>query len=186
VEAGQQSRLTIELVPQSCWFSNVRKQVPPREWDRIRRQVYERANHRCEVCGGRGTRHPVECHEVWEYDEAAGVQRLLRMIALCPACHEVKHIGLAGVKGRGEIAEAHLATVNGWTPDTAARHVSEAFAVWRARSRQSWSLDISSLEIYGVEPAIIAAAGEPSAEDRSKAVARDIGKRARPGNQSLS
>jgi hypothetical protein len=97
-------RLTIELVPRTCWFSNVRDQVPRGDWDRIRREVYERAGKRCEVCSGRGSRHPVECHEVWEYDETAHVQRLVRMIALCPACHEVKHIGLAGLKGRGEQA----------------------------------------------------------------------------------
>jgi hypothetical protein len=185
VEAGREPRLTIELVPRSCWFSNVRKQVPPREWDRIRSQVYERAGRRCELCGGRGSRHPVECHEVWEYDEAANVQRLVRMIALCPACHEVKHIGLAGVKGRSQIAQAHLAGVNGWTPEIAARYVDEAFALWLTRSRRSWSLDISSLKAYGVDPTTIAAASKPSAEDRSRAVARDLAERAQPDNPSL-
>jgi hypothetical protein len=107
------------------------------------------------------------------------------MIALCPACHEVKHIGLAGIKGRGEIAQRHLAEVNGWTPGMAARYVDEAFAVWRTRSRRSWSLDISSLEAYGVDSGTIAAASRPSAEDRSKAVARDVAARARPDEPSL-
>lgn len=164
-------RLTIELVPQTCWFSNVRDQVSRQNWDRIRTQVYKRACHRCEVCGGRGSRHPVECHEVWAYDDTAHVQRLVRMIALCPACHEVKHIGLAGVKGRGEQASAHLAEVNGWTPHVAARYIDQAFAVWRKRSAQSWSLDVSALTTYGIDPAIVADANAASAKDRSRQAA---------------
>lgn len=58
--------------------------------DRLRRQVYQAAGDRCEICGGRGTDHPVEAHEVWAYDDTTLVQRLLRMTALCRACREVK------------------------------------------------------------------------------------------------
>lgn len=161
-------KLTIELVPRTCWFSNVRERVSRQDWDRIRSQAYENAGHRCEVCGGHGSKHPVECHEVWEYDETAGVQRLVRMIALCPACHEVKHIGLAGIKGRGDAACAHLAAVNGWTAAGASRYVEEAFAVWTARSDRAWSLDVSALASYGVDPAIIVEASEMQAENRAQ------------------
>jgi hypothetical protein len=160
-------RLTIELVPSTCWFTNVRDQVSREDWDRIRSQVYERAGHHCEVCGGRGSKHPVECHEVWEYEEAERVQRLVRMIALCPACHEVKHIGLAGIKGRGEIAAAHLAEVNHWTAQVTARYIDQAFAVWRERSDRTWSLDVSALAAYGIDSAIVAEANGTSAKDRS-------------------
>jgi hypothetical protein len=164
-------RLTIELVPRTCWFSNVRDRVSREDWDRIRKQVYKRAGHRCEVCGGRGSRHPVECHEVWEYDETTGVQSLTGMIALCPACHEVKHMGLAGIKGRGEIAAAHLAEVNGWTSQVTAAYIDQAFAVWKDRSNRTWSLDVSALSAYGIDPAIIADANGTSAEDRSSRAA---------------
>jgi len=181
MEVGDPPRLTIELVPQTCWFSNVRDQVSPQDWDRIRRQVYENAGRRCEVCGGRGSRHPVECHEVWEYDEAAGAQRLVRMIALCPACHEVKHIGLAGIRGRAELAREHLAQVNGWSSDVAERYIQEAFATWRSRSARAWSLDISNLAAYEVDPALIAETGEASAGDRARSVASTVDQRARRG-----
>lgn len=164
-------RLTIELVPRTCWFSNVRDRVAREDWDRIRKQVYERAGHRCEVCGGRGSRHPVECHEMWEYEEATGVQRLVRMITLCPACHEVKHIGLANIKGRGEIAAAHLAEVNGWTPQVAAVYIDQAFDVWIERSDRTWSLDVSALAAYGIDSPIIAEANKASAKDRSQRAA---------------
>ena len=161
----------MELVPQTCWFSNVRDRVSREDWDRIRMQVYEHAGRRCEVCGGRGGKHPVECHEVWEYDDTTAVQRLVRMIALCPACHEVKHMGLAGIKGRGEIAAAHLAEVNGWTPQVTAAYIDQAFAVWGDRSDRAWSLDVSALAAYGIDPRIIAEANGTSAQDRSQRAA---------------
>ncbi len=63
------TQLTVELVPRTCWFSNLRSELSKEEWDRLRRPVFERAGNRCEVCGGKGTQHPVECHEVWEYDD---------------------------------------------------------------------------------------------------------------------
>jgi hypothetical protein len=175
-------RLTIELVPQTCWFSNVRDQVSRTDWDRIRSQVYAHAGRRCETCGGRGRKHPVECHEVWEYDETARVQLLVRMVALCPSCHEVKHMGLAGLKGRGEQASAHLAEVNGWTPQVTARYITQAFAVWEERSDRMWSLDVSALATYGIDPMTIAKANGTSAKDRSLTAAA-VTTKVRPSEQ---
>ena len=102
------ARLTIELVPRTSWYSNVRSNVSEAEWDRLRRPVYHRAGSRCEICGGRGQKHPVECHEVWLYDDAAGIQRLVDLIALCPSCHGVKHLGRSHVKGGGDEAIEQL------------------------------------------------------------------------------
>ena len=76
------TRLTVELVPSTCWFTNVRSHVSRAVWDRLRRQVAEAAGGRCEVCGGRGRRWPVECHEVFSYDDDERVQRLERLVAL--------------------------------------------------------------------------------------------------------
>jgi len=61
--------LTVELVPSSSWFSNVRSNVSKKTWDFLRKSTYKKANHRCEICGGRGDKWPVECHEVWDYDD---------------------------------------------------------------------------------------------------------------------
>src|SRR3712207_8436185 len=96
--------LTVELVPRTAWFKNVRSHVTREEWERLKKIVFGRAGHRCEVCGGRGPRWPVECHEVFAYDDERRVQKLTALVALCPACHEVKHIGLAGLRGRGGAA----------------------------------------------------------------------------------
>jgi 5-methylcytosine-specific restriction endonuclease McrA len=142
------ARLTIELVPKTSWYNNVRALVDELGWDRIRRQVYRQADYRCEICGGKGPEHPVECHEVWRYDDRTHVQTLVRMIALCPACHQAKHIGFANVKGKGAQARAHLARVNGWTPERADAYINEAFQVWAQRSGGPWTLDLEGLRPY--------------------------------------
>jgi hypothetical protein len=85
---------------------------------------------------------------VWRYDETTRTQILVRMIALCPACHEVKHMGLAGIRGKGKSARDHLAKVNGWSDEQVYVHVAEAFDIWRRRSKVSWKLDLSGLHPY--------------------------------------
>jgi hypothetical protein len=74
VERPAAARLAVELVPEPCWWSNVRTIVDPPVWDQLRRQVYRHAHYRCEICGDRGPEHPVEAHEVWSYDDLLHVQ----------------------------------------------------------------------------------------------------------------
>jgi hypothetical protein len=145
VPSGQ---LTVELVPKTSWYNNARALVDEVTWDRIRRQVWRQADYRCEVCGGRGPEHPVECHEMWRYDDRTRVQLLVRMIALCPDCHQVKHMGFASVRGKSAQARAHLARVNGWTLAQADACIAEAFRVWAQRSQGPWILDLEGLRPY--------------------------------------
>ncbi len=112
----------------------------------MRRRTAKKAEYRCEICGGRGGRHPVECHEIWNYDDARLVQKLDGLIALCPDCHEVKHIGLAGVNGRADEAAAHLRRVNQWTEEKTEIYLDSVWETWEKRSRHNWQLDLSWLE----------------------------------------
>ena len=139
-------KLYPELVPSTSWFTNLRSQLPKTEWDIIRKQVYQDAGMKCEICSGRGQKHPVECHEVFKYDETNGIQKLVRLIALCPACHSVKHIGLAQVRGRYEEALKHLSEVNNITIDEARELADNAFKDWERRSGMDWELDLSALK----------------------------------------
>lgn len=138
--------LTIELVPSTSWYDNLRSLLPKDKWDHLRRACYRKAKYRCEICGGRGPQWPVECHEIWEFDDAQRKQILRGLIALCPQCHAVKHIGLAGLRGKKEEAEAHLAKVNGWTISQAREYIAESFRLWERRSRKEWDVDISWAE----------------------------------------
>lgn len=146
----EERHLTIELVPNTCWYSNVRSNVCKKDWDKLRHHIYKQAGHRCQVCGGVGQQHPVECHEIWNYNDQQHIQTLTGLIALCPACHECKHIGLAQIKDRGEIALQHLAKVNKWSIEQSEVYVSECFEVWQKRSQFKWELNISYLEQFGI------------------------------------
>jgi hypothetical protein len=146
------SKLTIELVPQTCWFSNVRDHVSPATWDRLRRHTYRQANYRCEICGGKGNKHPVECHEIWHYDDVAKHQKLVGLVALCPSCHQVKHMGLATLKGKRQEATQHLANVNHWSQEETEHYIDSAFQIWQERSLSEWTLDLSWLkENFGLD-----------------------------------
>ncbi len=140
--------LEIELVPSTVWYSNLRSELTKAQWDHLRKNCYQQAGHVCEVCGGKGPKWPVECHEIWEFCDQHKTQTLQGLIALCPSCHEVKHMGLAGKRGRGNIARAHLAKVNGWTSAQSQDHIRKAFQVWEKRSRHDWELDISWVESH--------------------------------------
>lgn len=147
------SGLFVDLIPSTCWFTNVRTCVSPRDWERLRRMITRRAGFACEACGtgeDRANRVWLEAHERWSYDARAGVQTLCRLVCLCSACHLVTHIGLANVDHRGREAFAHLRLVTGMTEPVARRHVAIAFDLWRARSRRHWSLDVSMLTNAGV------------------------------------
>lgn len=148
----QTLKLQIELVPSSCWWSNVRSNVTNKQWDNIRKPVYQKANFVCEICGEKGTKHPVECHEVWIYDDTTLTQRLGYFQALCPLCHEVKHIGLAGIRGNGDRAFNRFKTINQLEDTLARQIISAVFKQWSIRSRQQWTLDIEQLRQHGLNP----------------------------------
>lgn len=136
-------KLVPDMIPGTSFFKNLRAILKPGEWDTVRRAVYAKAGHKCEVCGV--DPRVLECHEAWEYDEQAGVQRLARLMALCSKCHEVKHIGLAQMRGRLLQARKHMMTVNGIDRKTADVVIREAYGLWRQRSSRQWTLDVTAL-----------------------------------------
>jgi len=142
--------LTIELIPSSSFYNNVRSNVTKAQWDKIRKKSYEKAGHKCEVCKDKGTnqgfRHNVECHEIWEYNDKAKKQTLTGMVSLCPRCHEVKHIGLAQIKGRFDLAVEQLMKVNDISLQEAHEYINSSFEVWSKRSEHDWELDIAYLD----------------------------------------
>ncbi len=138
-------RLALELVPESCWHSNVRSHVRAATWDRISREVSAAHGFKCQICNGVGVAHALECHELWHYDDDRHIQRLDGLMALCPACHMVKHMGRAVANGKGAAALTWFAHVNELTPAAALLAVREAFAIQQARSRHAWQLNIQLL-----------------------------------------
>jgi hypothetical protein len=162
------SGLFVDLVPRSCWFTNVRSCVSQQDWERLRRPIFRRAGHVCEACGAaeeRESRKWLEAHERWHYDDRTGVQSLRRLISLCSPCHLVTHFGYANVQGRTDEALAHLRKVNNLTMAEALARVHAAEDVWIRRSARTWELDLSILTDAG----IAVARPQPAAERRAAA-----------------
>lgn len=141
-------KLTAELIPSSTWGINLRSALSRAEWDKVRRRCYQEANYVCEVCGGVGKRHPVECHEVWHFDDKTLRQTLLGVVALCTNCHVVKHIGRAFSVGQGDKAVKWLAYVNGISMKEAYDYVEEVYAEWTSRNRFKWTVDMNWIDTY--------------------------------------
>ena len=134
-------KLTIELVPKTAWFTHLRSELSTSQWNLIRRTTYRKSNYRCEICNGVGPRWPVECHEIWHYDDNNYIQKLVGTIALCPDCHMVKHIGFAQIRGLLSNAIVHLQKTNKWNLSTAESYIKSAFNVWNKRSNHIWKMD---------------------------------------------
>ena len=148
--------LNLELVPSTSWGANLRSRLRPSQWDQVRRWTYREADYLCEICGGVGTKHPVEAHETWSYDDVNHVQTLVGMVALCPTCHMGKHIGRTLTVGSQQTQDrvlAHIMQVNHWTVARLILELDIAFAQHAERSEHEWTLDISWIErVIGSSP----------------------------------
>jgi hypothetical protein len=139
------NKLKIELVPSTCWYSNLRNAISPYDWDVLRHGVYRDVSYRCEICGASGK---LCCHEVWQYDDYHHIQILKGFVALCVPCHMVKHLGYASCFGVGEIEGGydalveHYMRVNSCTREDFEKDSNKAFEVWDKRSNYQWTCDL--------------------------------------------
>lgn len=144
-------QLTLDLIPQSSFYKNVRQIISKKQWDIIRNIVYSKAWHVCEICGNTDPNDRLDCHEVWNYDNKKLIQKLERMIALCPSCHQCKHFGFAQIQGKEKEAFNHLMKINSWSKSETEKYITNAFREWEKRSKKKWKLDVSSLKEYGID-----------------------------------
>lgn len=67
-------------------------------WDNIRRQVYRRAGHRCEMCGKRGK---LSAHHIVPL-RVSKDNSLSNLVALCDSCHKkLEEVGFRILKEGG-------------------------------------------------------------------------------------
>lgn len=140
-------KLCIELVPETCWYENLRQILPESEWGKIRKEAYKKAGNKCEICGASGK---LNCHEIWEYDDKNNIQTLKGFQALCDNCHNIKHIGFVNVQISNGIwskdvmdnLAKHFMKVNECSMATFNQHVEEAFNLWREMSKKEWTRDL--------------------------------------------
>ncbi len=145
-------RLRADMLPPTVWGSNIRAMAltaGPKLWDALRFPVCAAAKNLCESCGNPApnNRRP-DCHERWEFTTTGPtpVQRLRRLVALCPTCHEVQHIGLANIKGRIGDVQATLMRINNWTAREAKQDLQRAEHRYQAIKEIEFDLDLSVLK----------------------------------------
>lgn len=147
------SKLFVDLVPASCWFTNVRYCIDPDDWERLGKGIRARAGQVCEVCNGAADPDNgvlLEAHERWHFDDDTGVQTLKRIICLCTACHRTTHYGLSQLRGEELQVRVHFMAVNECEEPDLDRHVFQAFETWKERSSREWTLDLSIIENAGI------------------------------------
>jgi len=141
-----------ELVPASSWNSNLRAVLPKEDWKKISGNVCSHGI--CMNCGGRGSaidpdkKSGLEAHEEWSYDDKNKVQKLVRIVALCPDCHLIRHMGFASTKGWSDSVRMHMESVTGMTRTEAINIINKTFDEFEERSRHEWTLDITILPNY--------------------------------------
>lgn len=159
--------LFVDLIPKSCWFTNVRSCIDKRDWYRLRYYIFECVNYTCECCGVTPGINPeyvyvgsdkikisndsLEAHERWTYDENTLTQKLVRIIALCYDCHRATHIGMANIRGEYKHAFQHLKTIRNETDEQTRDHIDTAYKIWESRNIHNWNLDMSLITDNGIK-----------------------------------
>ena len=131
-------RLTIEPIPNSSRLTSLSKLLPPARWDALRRTVYRQARYRCQACGREGRLH---CHEVWHYAEQTNRQWLAGFLALCPDCHDAKHITTVYNDAQRARLLRHFLAVNGLTPSEGESCLRAALDRQRWLDQRHWVVD---------------------------------------------
>lgn len=145
------SELFVDLIPSSCWFTNVRYCVDSEDWKCIRKKVYSRINYVCECCKKNCIveKLQIEAHERWSYDYSTLTQKLVRIIGLCKPCHLVTHYGFARISGKEQETFEHLKKVRGFELDELKKHIDTAYDIWMKRNQYEWNLDLSLITSNG-------------------------------------
>ena len=147
MEKKKRLKLDFELVPDGCWYSNLRSLLSKAQWDVVRREAYSRANGRCMICGRPATR--LEAHEKWSYDIATATQKLEDVIAVCHACHSVIHIGRTQLLGNEDMAIKHFMKVNACTYADYIKALGKANDTHRKLNEVGeWKLDLRYLRKF--------------------------------------
>lgn len=145
-------RLRADVLPTSAWGSNLRGILSGSAWERLRKPVIEAAGLRCQICGAKPRTRAPDCHEQWAFElrpahdaSLIPVQRLVRLVALCPGCHAVQHIGLAGLRDQMEQVRARLARLNHWDSGAVSADLRRAGQRFELLEQVPWDLDLRAL-----------------------------------------
>lgn len=146
-------KLTIDMLPKGAWNNDFSKTLPKKEWDIVRQKCYERASHKCEICGFKTDE--LDAHEIWDFDINAKTQTLVDILALCSRCHGVKHIRNSSRLGYEENAKQHFMKINNVSEMDYAKHLTKAQLDFEERNKvYRWKIK-ADLTKFGLKNASI-------------------------------
>ena len=145
-------KLNIQLVPTTCYGSNLRSRLRPCEWNKIRKAVYAKeeidGKKYCHICGD--LCKSLDAHEIWEYDEENHVQKLVDIIGICKPCHNTIHYGRARVTGYEKEAIEQYIKVNKCKKKDLKVELAQAEKNHTRQSKiEDWKLDVTLIEKQG-------------------------------------
>jgi hypothetical protein len=141
--SSKKLKLTIDLIPKSSWDANIRKHMAEADWKKIQEQVLKKVDNTCEICG---SKIKVGCHEVWQYDDKQGIQKLKGFKAVCRMCRYIERFDMSqvlAIKGYLNLNEIikHFCKVNNVSWDEFNKHKEKSFAKLKERSSKKWKTD---------------------------------------------
>lgn len=142
-------KLKIELLPKGAWGNDFSRTLSKKDWDLLRKTCYERANHKCSICGH--ITDELDAHEVWDFDMETKTQTLVDIVALCSRCHGVKHLRNSQRLGYSENSKKHFMEVNKCDEFEFANHLTKALLLFEERNKvYRWNI-VADLKKFGGE-----------------------------------
>jgi len=146
-------KLIIQPTPRNNHGDNLAHLLYKDIWDKLRREVYARANSRCEICGQ--TLMTLHCHENWGFNEKKKAQFLVSLQSLCPDCHNTIHYfrtqheiqaGRVPLKYLDTMKD-HWVQVNNVERDEWLKHVNSKSYVMQMRHNHNYSIDYGRFSV---------------------------------------
>jgi len=137
-------RLEVEPVPQGSWGLSLANKLPKDKWDKIRHEVYKKADYTCSIC--EDTEVELHAHETWRYSKTSrtkGKQTLVDIICVCKVCHDCIHFGRSvQVYPKDYISKLvkHFCKVNGITKDQMDSYLEKVKKVSSKRADVTWTV----------------------------------------------
>ena len=151
-------KIKFQVIPERCRGRNLHSDeiISAGKWKEISNKVRAASKGKCHCCGKLFDLREMNAHEVWEFDEVRGIQRLADIIAVCDKCHQTIHYHylFSGqritARERDEfICKAHYMEVNHCSLYSVELAIDEALKAYRRLNQLQieWKLDIS----YAIE-----------------------------------
>lgn len=143
--------LTFDLIPKPLWRkTSVRHQLEPAAWLDIVDKTAEKANYKCEICGGL----LAVCHSTFSsiyLGDNQACYRLAGFEAICRLCDNIKHIGRTKrfYPDQYEDSLNHYGRINNLARPKIMSLLQVAISVHASVNTRVWTVDFSYLRELG-------------------------------------